>query len=94
MKKKIFKKGERVNPFTVAGEDFFQLSKYGITCDVFDCGDHYKIPIFESELGGGSGKFANFLKELKDYLDKPIIVESVINFRIIPYLEEIGIKYN
>jgi len=95
MKKRLYKKGERVNntPLVeVAGKDFTEYENYGIRSEVFDCGDHYEIPVIKADKTG-TGKLEIYLKELKSELDKPFIFTTVINFSLAKKLSKLKIPF-
>jgi len=87
-----FKKGERVDEITTAGEDFCQYSKYGITADIFTNSQFCICPIVKSD-DPGSGKFQQFLHDLKQVVPQRLVFTNVINGGLLKYLcnEEIPV---
>ena len=82
----------RINPISVAGEDYLAISHKGITADVWDCKDHYKIPLIHSR-GPGSGMLDEFLDELIRLLPRPVIFTTVINGGLAKHLARKQIRF-
>ena len=78
MKMTKFKKGESTGPMMTAGQDMIIAEEFGIEADIFDCGKYYQCPNVLSKTPG-SGKFSEFLGNLKRTLDKPVVFESDID---------------
>lgn len=63
-----------------------------IMADLFDYGDYYVVPNVHSDEPG-SGKFLEFLTDLKESVEKPVVFALVTNQRLFKYLEAAGIDY-
>ena len=88
----VIKKGTQVNPITIAGADYLEISAYGIIADVWDCKDHYEIPLINSN-NHGSGMLDKFLQELKELLPRPVIFTTVINGGLAKHLVQNKIAF-
>ena len=64
MKIKHYKKGERIDAMSVAGEDMIVCGEFGIKADLFKISGGYQIPVIESS-NIGSGKCLEFLNNIK-----------------------------
>lgn len=84
------KKGEVVNPFSVAGEDFELFEYGGITAEVFKTEKGYVVPLVESKQQR-SGHFPDFLALLKSEYPN-ICFTNVVNTGIIKHIQNAGIE--
>ena len=94
MKKIFYKKGERMDVMSVAGEDCQTWSELGLTATVFERENDYFVPIVESD-NPGSGNFDKFLELLKKEAgNKKITFNTVVNEGLKKHLIKAGISYN
>ena len=91
MRKTFFKKGEKVDMISLAGEDMWRYENYGVWADVFIEKDKAIIPVIYSEKQG-EGNFKKWLDEMEKEFKK-IEFRSVINPRLAKYLIKRGYKF-
>ena len=94
MTKQYFKKGERIDALTFAGQDMQRWMMFGISADVFEFENEIQIPLINSEMPG-SGNLDMFLDGLKEQAgSKKIVFNTVINQGLAKHLKTKGICYN
>ena len=90
---KKYKKGDEINPISVAGQDLEIWSLYGINAQVFEDEKEIKIPLIDSD-SPGTGMIDDFLTELKQKAkDKNVVFVNVINQGLIKHLMMNGINF-
>lgn len=90
-----FRKGDTVNSFTVAGQDFEQWEKFGITADVFSVGDAELFVPLISSAKLGSGNLDIFLAAMfaRAYTEKrKLVFVNVLNPGLARHLDIAGIE--
>lgn len=86
-----FKKGDRVDEISTAGEPFTQIEAFGIQADFFDVGAYMQCPLIKSRKPGG-GKLDEFLARASKLLPKPIAFVSIVNQRLRAHLTRLGYR--
>jgi len=84
-----YKKGERIDCMTIAGEDFDIATDDNIRIDCFLQKEFVQIPNLES-LKQGTGKLDELLKEIELYYQKPLLFMNVVNYRLKIHLRNLG----
>lgn len=90
MKRTFFKKGDRVDFLSIAGNDMWRYEAYGVRADVFIKGSRAIIPLVQSEHQG-KGNFKKWLDEIEKEF-KEIQFNTVINPILARYLVKRGYK--
>jgi len=90
-----FRKGDTVNSFTIAGDNFEQWEKFGISADVFRHGEsELFVPLIQSAKLG-SGNLDIFLAAMKTraFAEKrKLVFVNVINPGLAKHLALAGIE--
>ena len=90
MQKTFYKKGEKVDAMSVAGEDMWVYSCYGVKADVFKEGNKAVIPVVISK-NQGEGNFKKWLDEMEKEFEK-IEFSTIVNVDLATYLAKRGYK--
>ena len=90
MEKKFYKKGDKIDMMSYAGEDMWRYEAYGVWGDVFIRGNKAIIPVVFSE-NQGQGNFKKWLDEIEKEF-KVVQFNTIINADLARYLLKRGYK--
>jgi hypothetical protein len=92
MTRRFYKRGDRIDGMSVAGEDCWIYEHDGLTANIFMAERGAMVPLISSD-SPGSGKLDAFLELLKTEFGSTLLFVSVMNPGLGRHLDALGIKW-